>query len=301
MHDLVTPLFSVDGASFLLHLGNSVRSTAALPFQVLLEQEGILKRLAREAALAALAAGVSFTPEETPAVIAQLWQGLPGEPPADLGGDWLALVPPDQQAPVQQRWRELRLQKCMDLLYSHRIDSYFLERRAELERVVYGMIRVRNQGAAEELYLRLIDDSADFTALASAYSLGDERYTHGLVGPMPISQPHPSIRQALTPLAVGDIAAPLRIDDWVLILRMEHREPARLTEATRQQLTNELFEADLTAFLAEQDLAAVAAAQLQPISTVTPAPLATAPVAPIVDITHSSGPGDLVATASSET
>ena len=299
MHDLVTPSFSLDEADFLLQLGNSVRSAAALPLEVLLEQEGILKRLAREAALAAMVSGVVFTPEETPAVIAQLWQGVQTEPPTDLHGDWLALVPSEQQQQLRQRWRELRLQKCMDVLYSHRIDSYFLERRAELERVVYGMIRVRNQGAAEELYLRLIDDAVDFSTLASAYSLGDERYTHGLVGPMPIGQPHPSIRQALTPLAVGEIAAPLRIDDWVLILRMEHREPARLTEATRQQLTTELFEADLTAFLAGQDLAAAAAAQLQspamPISTAT-----AAPDAPIVDITHTSEPGELMLPAGSE-
>jgi parvulin-like peptidyl-prolyl isomerase len=254
MQDLIAPAFRVDEAGFHGQLDSAVRAVAARPLREFLAQEGILQRMAREAALAAIASSVSFTPEETPAVIARLWEGVESDPPLDLQGDWITLVPPAQQPLVQHRWQELRLQKFMDFTYSSRIDAYFLERRADLERVVYGMIRVRNQGAAEELYLRLIDDEADFTKLASTYSLGDERYTHGLVGPMPISQPHPAIRQTLNPLAVGDIAPPLRIDDWVLILRMEHREPVRLNEAVRQQLTTELFEADLAAFLASQDL-----------------------------------------------
>lgn len=279
MHDLSTPALGIDQAVFRAQLSEAAGAAAALPFATFLQQEGILQRLAREAFHMAVAATVSFTAEEQPAVIARLWEGLDAPPPLDLQGDWLALVPSPQQPQLLQRWHELRLQKAMDLSYAHRIDAYFLERRAELERVVYGMIRVRNQGAAEEIYLRLIDDAADFVSLASTYSLGDERYTHGLVGPMPISQPHPSIRQALTPLAVGDIAPPLRIDDWVLILRMEHREPARLNEATRQQLTTELFEADLAAFLADQDLCALAA---QPSTPPSPHPAS----GPTVDISH---------------
>lgn len=272
---------SVDSAAFATQFVECFNAVSALPFLALLEREGILQRLARESAITAVAGAVSFPDEEHPAVIARLWEGLEIDPPQDLNGDWLAPVPPPQQPLLLQRWQELRLQKAMDLTYAHRIDAYFLERRAELERVVYGMIRVRNQGAAEELYLRLIDDSADFASLASTYSLGDERYTHGLVGPMPISQPHPAIRQALTPLAVGDIAPPLRIDDWVLILRMEHREPARLNKATRQLLTTELFEADLAAFLAEQDLSALVAP-----ATPTPAPAHPPTNGITVDISH---------------
>lgn len=254
MLDLVAPVFSVDGDAFHSQLAAAVSSAASIPFQTFLHQEGILNHMAKDAALKAIASAVSFDSEEMAAVISRIWEGIETEPPLDLSSDWISTIPASQQPLVLQRWQDIRLQKYMDITYSHRIDAYFLERRAELERVVYGMIRVRNQGAAEELYLRLIDDAADFSELASTYSLGDERYTHGLVGPMPISQPHPTIRQTLAPLAVGEIAPPLRIDDWVLILRMEHREPARITEATRQQLTTELFEADLSAFLASQDL-----------------------------------------------
>jgi hypothetical protein len=50
-------------------------------------------------------------------------------------------------------------------------------------------------------------------------------------------------------LTVGEIHPPFRVDPWVLLVRMEHRIPASLTDATRLQLYNELFEADLNATL----------------------------------------------------
>jgi parvulin-like peptidyl-prolyl isomerase len=144
-----------------------------------------------------------------------------------------------------QRWDQVRLQKLMESRYQERLEPYFLERRKDLEQVVYGLIRVRNQGAAEELYLRLLDDGADFTELARTYSLGEERFTHGLVGPMLISQPHPTIRAVLESLKLGEVHAPFRVDSWVLLVRMEHRQPASLNDPTRIQLLQELLQQEL--------------------------------------------------------
>jgi hypothetical protein len=239
----------IDRDLYHQELATAVKVLRDLDFKALLEQEGIYSRLARTKLLEQILDTVSFEPDEQPSVISMLWDGIPSEPPIELSEDWLNGAPPEYKELIKQRWNELRLQKHLDLTYSSLIDAYFLERLADLEQIVYGMIRMRNQGAAEELYLRLIDDEADFADLAKTYSLGDERYTHGLVGPMCISQPHPSIRQALSQLAVGDFAPPLRIEQWVLLLRMEHRRPAQLNEATRQQLLNELFEKDLQAAL----------------------------------------------------
>jgi hypothetical protein len=53
------------------------------------------------------------------------------------------------------------------------------------------MIRLPNQGAAEELHLRLLDDNTDFVSLARSHSLGEKRFTRGFVGPMLISQSIP--------------------------------------------------------------------------------------------------------------
>ena len=164
---------------------------------------------------------------------------------------------PELQIPMRQRWDQLRLQKWLEVQYGERVETYLLERRAALEQVVFAMIRVWSQGTAEELYLRLIDDGADFGQLSQQFSIGDERLTHGLLGPMPISQPHPRIQAVLQRLTVGDLHPPIQLDQCFLILRLEHRQPASLNEATRQQLLQELFQQDLQATLDSQLPAAI--------------------------------------------
>ena len=222
-----------------------LEALAQKPLAELLLQQGVLRTIAQDLLLKQLRQSVTFTPEEEPVILTRLWEGVGTEPPATLAGDWISQLPEGLQVPMAQRWDQVRLQKLMEERYRDGLEPYFLERRKDLEQVVYGMIRLKNQGAAEELYLRLIDDHADFYELAKTYSLGEERFTHGLVGPMLISQPHPTIRAVLESLKVGEDHAPFRVDPWILLVRMEHRQPASLNDATRIQLLQELLQKEL--------------------------------------------------------
>lgn len=233
-------------------LRQALATIAEQPLVELLLQRGILRQLASDLLLQRLRDSVQFTAEEEPLVLTSLWEGVPGDPPASLRGDWIASLPELIKGPLRDRWNQIRLQKWIETTYINQLEPYFLERRADLEQVVYGMIRLRNQGAAEELYLRLLDDAADFGTLARSHSLGEERFTRGLVGPMLISQPHATIRAVLDQLTVGEVHPPFRVDNWVLLLQMEHRQPASLSDATRLQLYGELFQKDLEASLDQQ-------------------------------------------------
>ena len=233
-------------------LRESLSRIAAAPLADLLLQHGILRRLAEDHLRRRLRDQVVFSAEEEPLVISRLWQGIATDPPANLAPGWIEALPAMLQGPVRERWDQIRLQKWMEETYRDQVEPYFLERRDDLEQVVYGMIRLRNQGAAEELYLRLLDDQADFGELARSHSLGEERFTRGLVGPMRISQPHATIRAALQTLAVGDLHPPFAVDNWILLVRMEHRQPARLNDSTQLQLCEELLRRDLDALLEAQ-------------------------------------------------
>ena len=219
------------------------------PLAVLLHQNGILRNLARDLLMARLLDSVQFNPEERALIPAKLWEGMGQDSPPPLAPGWLEALAPELQMPMRQRWDQLRLQKWLEVQYGERVETYLLERRAALEQVVFAMIRVWSQGTAEELYLRLIDDGADFGQLAKQFSIGDERLTQGLLGPMPISQPHPRIQAVLHRLRVGDLHPPFQLDQCFLILRLEHRQPASLNDSTRQQLLQELFQQDLQATL----------------------------------------------------
>jgi len=228
-------------SAFRLELG----ALAQKPLAELLLQQGVLRTIAQDLLLKQLRQSITFTPAEEPVILTRLWEGVGTEPPESLAGDWISKLPDGLQVPMSQRWDQVRLQKLMEERYREALEPYFLERRKDLEQVVYGMIRLKNQGTAEELYLRLIDDNANFYELAQTYSLGEERFTHGLVGPMLISQPHATIRAVLESLKVGEVHAPFRVDQWILLVRMEHRQPANLNDATRIQLLQELLQKEL--------------------------------------------------------
>jgi parvulin-like peptidyl-prolyl isomerase len=222
------------------------------PLAVLLHQHGILRNLARDLLMNRLLDSVQFNAQEQGPVLSKLWEGLREEPPPQLAPGWLEALAPELRVPIGQRWDQIRLQKWLEVQYGERVEPYLLERRAALEQVVFALIRVGSQGTAEELYLRLIDDGANFGDLAQQFSIGDERLTHGLLGPMPISQPHPRIQAVLHRLRVGDLHPPIQLDQCFLILRLEHRQPASLNGATRQLLLQELFQQDLQATLDSQ-------------------------------------------------
>ena len=136
--------------------------------------------------------------------------------------------------------------------YGDQVEPFFLERRAALEQVVFSLIRLQQLNAAEELYLRLSDDGADFGSLARRFSQGQERLSGGLVGPMPVGQLHPQIAAALGRLQPGELHPPVPVDPFQLLLRLEHREPASLSDSLRQQLLNELLEQELSAAVEAQ-------------------------------------------------
>lgn len=138
--------------------------------------------------------------------------------------------------------RSLRIEKFKLKTWGSKLESYFLKRKSSLDRVVYSLIRTQNQGLAQELYYRLQDNEQSFEELAQQFSEGAENQTGGRIGPVPLSQPHPEIRQLLTVSQAGQLWSPRRIDEWFAIVRLEHLEPIRFDGVVKQYLLDELFE-----------------------------------------------------------
>ncbi|WP_411876452.1 peptidylprolyl isomerase [Vulcanococcus limneticus] len=241
----------IDTAALQHDLVAAAESIASRPLAEFLQERGVLQQLTRDHLIRQLVASVQIAKDEEASLLAQLWQGLPSPPPSELRGDWLSAAPESFRPVLSQRWHQLRLRQWVELAYEDQLENYFLERRTSLERVVYRMLCVRSVGLAEEIFFRLMDDEADFGVLARQYSIGDERFTYGLVGPMPIEQPHQAIQTALAKLAVGEIASPIRVDDLIVLLQLEHREPARLDDDTRLKLLQELLERQIEPIIKE--------------------------------------------------
>ncbi|MEM8603917.1 MAG: peptidylprolyl isomerase [Cyanobacteria bacterium P01_H01_bin.121] len=73
--------------------------------------------------------------------------------------------------------QSIKLEKFKHATWASQVESYFLKRKSQLDRVIYRLIRTQDAHLAQEIYLRLQDDHASFADLARTYSQGPEAQT----------------------------------------------------------------------------------------------------------------------------
>ncbi|MBE9180576.1 peptidylprolyl isomerase [Oculatella sp. LEGE 06141] len=143
----------------------------------------------------------------------------------------------------QEDWatRSLRIEKFKQATWGPKLESYFLSRKGKLDKVIYSLIRTQDLGIAQELYFRILEGEQSFAELARAYSQGPEAQTDGLIGPVELSVPHPTLAQMLSITQPGQLCPPTRVGEWLVIVRLEKFVPAQLDDAMRQRLLHECF------------------------------------------------------------
>lgn len=208
----------------------------------LLKYYGLFPQLLREIAIDAAIAEVELSSEETLQACHQFYQRHQLKSETDVQA-WLTQqgIARDQLEPLITR--PLRLERYQRTTWGTKLEHYFLERKANLDRVIYSLIRVTDIGIAQELYFRIQEGEAPFEQLAREYSQGAEAETGGLVGPVELGVPHPAIAKLLITSKPGQLLPPTRLGEWFVVLRLEKFLPTQLNEAMEQRLLNELFEA----------------------------------------------------------
>ena len=159
----------------------------------------------------------------------------------------------DPQKTTALATRKLRLEKFKQATWGHKLESYFLTQKAQLDRVTYSLIRIRDMALAQELYFRIKAKEQSFAEIARQYSQGPEAQTGGLIGPAPLTQPHPQLVAKLRASQPGQLLPPSRLGEWIVIVRLEQIVHAQLDDSTRKKLLNHLFQEWLQASL-EQTL-----------------------------------------------
>ena len=149
------------------------------------------------------------------------------------------LTPVALEAQMRQ---PLQLQLLCQRDFSAKAEARFLQRKNQLDRVVYSLLRLRDGGLARELYLRIDDGDANFADLAARYAEGPEQATRGIVGPVPLTQAHPVLADRLRTAAPGVVLEPFQIEAWWLVVRLESLTSATFDEATAARMAEELFD-----------------------------------------------------------
>ena len=202
---------------------------------------GLLESYLRAALLAQQAATVELTPEQQQQarqLFCQLRQ-LPDDAALAAFARDALLTPEALQAQMLQ---PLQLRLLCQRDFAPKAEARFLQRKSQLDRVVYSLLRLTDAGLARELYLRIAEGEANFADLAADYSAGPEKATRGIVGPVPLTQAHPRLADRLATANPGVLMEPFAIESWWLVVRLESLTPASFDAATAARMAQELFE-----------------------------------------------------------
>lgn len=223
----------------LLKVGDRVlQSDELIP---LLSKTNLLSRLIEEVIIDDAIADVELTPEEVQAAEAEFCQRHKIASPEEANA-WAQRQYGTSDLVRTSAVREQQLAKFKDQMFGKEVDSYFLQRKSRLDRVIYSLIRTNQVGLAQELYFRVHDDGQSFADLAREYSEGQEAKTGGLIGPVELSVPHPALAGLLSVSKPGQVWPPKRIGEWFVVVRLEKFLPAQLDEPTKARLLDELFQ-----------------------------------------------------------
>ena len=145
---------------------------------------------------------------------------------------------------VLERLRDaVRRSVLMRERFAPKAEARFLERKNELDQVVYSLLRLVDNFLARELYLQIESGESNFADLAKRYAEGPERNTNGIVGPVSLTQAHPVLVEKLRVAQPGVLLEPFRISDWWLVVRLERYSPATFTPEVSDRMCREMFDA----------------------------------------------------------
>lgn len=220
-----------------LTLTDTLQNTDLLP---MLTTYKMLPQLQREVLIDHAIASISCTEEETAAAYQQFCQQHQLTSEADVT-TWLICHKMTRSQLTELVTRSLRIEKFKQAQWGHTLESYFLKRKGQLDRVVYSLLRVKDPGIVQELYFRIQGREITFYHLAELYSQGPEAHTGGFCGPVELGTLPPPIARLLIASQPGELCKPIRLGEWFAIVRLERLLPAQFDEAMRQRLLNERF------------------------------------------------------------
>tara|TARA_B100001250_G_scaffold407350_1_gene427954 strand:+ start:931 stop:1680 length:750 start_codon:yes stop_codon:yes gene_type:complete len=138
--------------------------------------------------------------------------------------------------------KPVKIRGLANKLFENQANKRFIERKDDLELVVYSIIRTKQKELALELYLKIDSNEVEFSTLAAEYSEGPERITRGLIGPVPFSQVNQILMNKLRLLSKGELLEPFNLEGWWILLRLDNLITPEFTESIRTQMNLELLD-----------------------------------------------------------
>ncbi len=214
----------------------------------------MLPQLIKESIIDEAIASIECTPEETTTAIQafsqqnklvteaqrQEWENFQGMEQGDL---------------AEIATRRLKIEKFKEQRWGDALKSYYLQRKAQLDKISFSIIRVSDKDLAQELYFRIQDKEQSFAELAKQYSQGTEANMGGVVVPLELGTLPGAFAQLLQNRQPGDLLPPFPMADSIVIIQINQVLPSTLDFITSKRLLNELFQTWLQKQIKERGIA----------------------------------------------
>ena len=228
----------MDGGTTLPEL----RRAIGVDGRSLLRRYNLLKPLVEQMITSEAIAGVSVTEDALETAKLELLDQR-GFETMDEWSEMLTDLGRTNAEVIDRLERVIRRQEYMRDRFAPKAEARFLERKNELDQVVYSLLRLADSFLARELYLQIESEESNFADLAKRYAEGPERNTNGIVGPVSLTQAHPLLVEKLRVAQPGVLLEPFRVADWWLVVRLERYSPATFTPEVSDRMCREMFDA----------------------------------------------------------
>ncbi|MBW4655488.1 MAG: peptidylprolyl isomerase [Kaiparowitsia implicata GSE-PSE-MK54-09C] len=167
---------------------------------------------------------------------------------------WLASNGLTLEAFRQQMQAGMQAEQLRTSIVQPNLQSWFIERKLFLDRLVLSRIVVDGEDLADELN-RQLAEGASFEAMAREYSITEDRIANGMVGPVSRGSMPDELRAKLDVASPGDVVGPVNMEGRWGLFRLDAVLPASLEdEQVRHVLEDELFELWLTEQMKQLDV-----------------------------------------------
>ena len=164
---------------------------------------------------------------------------------------WFVPLPSsdDTSKPCPQEWpdhlhqtwqqRDQALLAWAEQQWGHALESLYLARKSQLDRLTFRLLRVSNGGLAMELYHRIKAGEASFEQLSWEFGEGAERFRAGLMKNQPLDKMSKTLVPLLANLQTTELQPPRAMGKQFVLYQLVERHPLVFDQATRQQLLME--------------------------------------------------------------
>jgi len=126
--------------------------------------------------------------------------------------------------------------------FARKAELHYLTRKEKFDRISYSQLIVNDQHLAQELFLRLNENEANFVELAKELSSNTGRRPQWQVGPIVMGRVPKPLAKPLQSITPGTLLEPINVQGMWVVARLDQYQPTEFDENMEQQMCLELFQ-----------------------------------------------------------